>query len=61
MGRASSHCLVTRPLTVAWTSGKAAQAAPHCRALGSDSDLHPEAAPGAFVSGSSRAGMFLWE
>ena len=39
MGRASSQCLVARPLTVARTHGEVAQAAPSFRALGSGSDL----------------------
>ena len=38
MGRASSQCLVARPLTVSRSCGKVVQAAPSCRALGSDSD-----------------------
>ena len=38
MGRASSQCLVSGPLTVARRSGKVAQAIPNCRALGSGCD-----------------------
>ena len=38
MGRAGSQCLVAGPLPLSRTHGKVAQAAPSCRALGSDSD-----------------------
>ena len=38
-GRASSQHLVAKPLTVARTCGKVAQASPSCRPLGSAGDL----------------------
>ena len=47
-GRASSQCLVAGPLTVARTSGKVAQAAPSCRALGSGDA--PQAGSGGMQS-----------
>ena len=59
MGRASSQCLVAGPLTVARTCVKVAQAAPSCRAPGSDTD--PQTGIGgaqAFGSGSQRLCVF---
>ena len=44
MGRASSQCLVARPLTVVGTHEEVAQAAPGCRALRGGSD--PQAGVG---------------
>ena len=38
MGRASSQCLVSVPLTVARYHGEVVQAVPCCRALGSGSE-----------------------
>ena len=38
MGRVSSQCLLAGPFSVARTCRKVVQAAPSCRALGSDSD-----------------------
>ena len=59
MGRASSQCLIAGPLATVKDHRKVAQAAPSCRALGSDSD---QAGVGGFRAsgwGSSRAGVFL--
>ena len=61
MGRASSWCQDAGPLTMAKGHGKVTQAAPSCRALGSDSNHQGEAKPGVFGSGSSRAGAFPGE